>query len=78
MKVYNVRINPRVQDGSLCKPLKVTARRLNFNENCFTNVNDVNIIHCKIRFLYAQHDEFPVLLGVLHVKFVIFVSQRVG
>ena len=40
-----------------------------FNENCVTNVNDLNIIHCNIRSLYAHHDEFLSLLGVLRVKF---------
>ena len=39
-----------------------------FNENCFTNVNDLNIIHCNIRVLYAHHDEFLSLLSVLRVK----------
>ena len=42
-----------------------------FNENCITNVNDLNIIHCNIRFLYAHHDEFLALLSVLHVKIYI-------
>ena len=40
-----------------------------FNENCATNVNDLNIIHCNIRSLYAHHDEFLALLSVLRVKF---------
>ena len=40
-----------------------------FNENCFTNVNDLNIIHCNIRSLYAHHDEFLALLSVLRDKF---------
>ena len=43
-----------------------------FNENCITNVKDLNIIHCKIRSLYAHHDEFFVLLIILRVKFYIF------
>ena len=42
-----------------------------FNENCFTNVNDLNIIHCNIRSLYAHHDEFLALLSVFRVKFYI-------
>ena len=42
-----------------------------FNENCVTNVSDLNIIHCNIRFLYAHHDEFRSLLSVLLVKFYI-------
>ena len=29
-----------------------------FNENCVTNINDLTIIHCNIRSLYAHHDEF--------------------
>ena len=29
-----------------------------FNENCVTNVNDLNIIQCNIRSLYTHHDEF--------------------
>ena len=40
-----------------------------FNENCVTNVNDLNIIHCNIRSLYAHHDEFLSLLRVFRVKF---------
>ena len=40
-----------------------------FNENCVTNVNDLNIIHCNIRSLSAHHDEFLSLLSVLWVKF---------
>ena len=40
-----------------------------FNETCVTNVNDLNIIHCNIRSLYAHHDEFLSLLRVLSVKF---------
>ena len=40
-----------------------------FNENSVTNVNDLNIIHCNIRSLYAHHDEFLSLLSILWVKF---------
>ena len=40
-----------------------------YNENYVTNVNDLNIIHCNIRSLYAHHDEFLSLLSVLRVKF---------
>ena len=36
-----------------------------FNENCVTNVNYLNIIHCNIRSQYAKHDEFLSLLSVL-------------
>ena len=42
-----------------------------FNENCGTNVNDLNIIHSNIRSLYAHHDEFLALRNVLSVKFSI-------
>ena len=34
-----------------------------FNKNCVTNVNNLNIIHCKIRSLYAHHDEFLALFN---------------
>ena len=40
-----------------------------FNENCVTNVNDLNIIYCNIRSLYEHHDGFLALLSVLRVKF---------
>ena len=40
-----------------------------FNENCVTNANDLNIIHCNIRSLYAHHDEFLSFFSVLRVKF---------
>ena len=40
-----------------------------FNENCVTNVKDLNIIHCKIISLYAHHVEFFALLSILRVKF---------
>ena len=40
-----------------------------FNENCVTNVNNLNTIHCNIRSLYAHHNEFLSLLGILCVKF---------
>ena len=39
------------------------------NENCVTNVKDLNIIHCNIKSLHAHHDEFLALLSVLRVKF---------
>ena len=26
-----------------------------FNENCVTNVNDLNLIHCNIKSLYAHN-----------------------
>ena len=42
-----------------------------FNKNCIINVNDLNIIHCNIRSLYAHHDKFLSLLSVLSVKFYI-------
>ena len=40
-----------------------------WNENCISNVNDLNIIHCNIRSLYAHYGEFLALLSVLRVKF---------
>ena len=40
-----------------------------FNENCVTNVNYLNIIHCNIESLYAHHNEFLSLLSVLRDKF---------
>ena len=43
-----------------------------FNEYCDTNVNDLSIIHCDIRSLYAHHDEFLALLSVLHINVGIF------
>ena len=38
------------------------------NESCIANINNLNIIHCNIRFLYAHHDEFLALLSILRVK----------
>ena len=40
-----------------------------FNENCVTNVNDLKIIDCNIRSLYAHHDEFLAILSILCVRF---------
>ena len=47
-----------------------------FNENCVANVNDLNIIHCNIRSLYAHHDEFLSLLSVLRDKFDILCFSQ--
>ena len=33
-----------------------------FNENFVTNADDLKIIHCNIRSLYAHHHEFLALL----------------
>ena len=52
-----------------------------FNENCVTNVNDLNIIHCDIRSLYAHHDEFLALrhyLAFFVLNLTFCVSLRVG
>ena len=47
-----------------------------FNENCVKNVNDLTIIYCNIRSLYANHVEFLALLSVLHVKSnILFFSE---
>ena len=40
-----------------------------FNEHCIRNMNDLNIIHCNIRYPYMHHDEFLALLSILCVKF---------
>ena len=49
-----------------------------FNKNCVTNVNDLYIIHCNIRSLYAHHDEVLALLSVLVLNLTFCVSLRVG
>ena len=50
-----------------------------FNENYVTNVNDLNVIHCNIRSLYAHHmmNSFHYLAFFL-LNLTFYVSLRVG
>ena len=43
-----------------------------FNENCVTNVNDLNIIPCNTRSLYAHDDKFFALFSILLVDILCF------
>ena len=68
-------IDPEVNHFAEIFPILITSEHSDYysigqyNENCVTNVNDLNIIQSNIRSLYAHHDEFLALLSVLRVKF---------